>query len=140
MTRGVVRVEQLIVPTWRLVDAYACVSDAGPARATRALVDGLARRLGPLIRYSSVSECLTSSDDKAERREAKTISLQQLLATPTITVWPFSTHPARRSRSVISNGRVKERLRVRAAKNGRSMERRCVRSLSETLGIEAPSR
>lgn len=39
-------VEQIIVPTWRLVDAYGRRLTQAPARATRALVDELARRLG----------------------------------------------------------------------------------------------
>lgn len=38
-------VEPLIVPTWRLVDAYGRRLTQAPARATRALVDELARRL-----------------------------------------------------------------------------------------------
>lgn len=41
-------VEPLIVPTWRLVDAYGRRLTQAPARATRALVDELARRLGRL--------------------------------------------------------------------------------------------
>jgi hypothetical protein len=39
-------VEQLIVPTWRLVDAYGRRLTQAPARVTRALVGELARRLG----------------------------------------------------------------------------------------------
>jgi len=39
-------VEQLIVPTWRLVDAYGRRLTQAPARARRALVDELASRLG----------------------------------------------------------------------------------------------
>jgi hypothetical protein len=39
-------VEQIIVPTWRLVDAYGRRLTQAPARATRALVRELASRLG----------------------------------------------------------------------------------------------
>ena len=38
-------VEPLIMPTWRLVDAYGRRLTQAPARAARALVDELARRL-----------------------------------------------------------------------------------------------